>query len=249
MKTSFYFVIWILIYPLLNVMGISGAGDFSLILAIAAVWGLSALLRKAMPHTLFFSHIMSMAPLLEDVYTDNVAAVRKRLRRDMLLQVFTSVYFLAAIAFMIVQLMRYQDFDAIGIVIFVFLAIGSVTRSNTLYKAYQSLTANPTKEQCIAIVDSVYRYGYAAYAQQRGNMSYAELLAHYRPRTYTVYQIVAVVFAVLCSVLGAITLLWAVVLMGGSTTSGVMLLLYGSLALYYGITDSISVIAQMRRRR
>ncbi len=41
MKTSFYFVVWILIYPLLGLLHNSFIDNNSFLVALAAVWGLS----------------------------------------------------------------------------------------------------------------------------------------------------------------------------------------------------------------
>lgn len=82
MKTSFYFVLWILIYPILGLFNNAFIDNNAFIVAIAAVWGLSWLLNRAMPETLTYESASQMAPILEDVYTGNVSAFMKRLSRE-----------------------------------------------------------------------------------------------------------------------------------------------------------------------
>lgn len=52
MKTSFYFVLWILIYPILGLFNNTVINDNAFIVALAVVWGFSWLLNRIMPETL-----------------------------------------------------------------------------------------------------------------------------------------------------------------------------------------------------
>ncbi len=52
MKTSFYFVLWILVYPILGLLNNSFINENTFVLALALVWGLSWLLNQAIPKTL-----------------------------------------------------------------------------------------------------------------------------------------------------------------------------------------------------
>lgn len=76
MKTSFYFVLWILIYPILGLFNNSFIYNNAFIVALAIVWGLSWLLNRIMPDTLTYERVLQVAPILEDVYTGNVASLR-----------------------------------------------------------------------------------------------------------------------------------------------------------------------------
>ena len=88
MKTSFYFVLWILIYPIL------GLFNNAFIVALAIVWGLSWLLNRIMPVTLTYERASQIAPVLEDVYTGNVSAFMKRLSRESNIEIVTAIYFI-----------------------------------------------------------------------------------------------------------------------------------------------------------
>lgn len=57
MKTSFYFVLWILIYPILGLFHSSFIDNNSYIVALAIVLGLSWILNRLMPTTLSYEHV------------------------------------------------------------------------------------------------------------------------------------------------------------------------------------------------
>ncbi len=72
MKTSFYFVLWILIYPLLALFNNSFIDNNSFIIALAVVWGVSYLLNRSIPDTIRYERIERSFPIMETVYTGNV---------------------------------------------------------------------------------------------------------------------------------------------------------------------------------
>ena len=76
MKTSFYFVLWILIYPILGLLNISFINNNTFVVALAAVWGISWLLNQTMSKTHTYERASQIAPILEDVYTCNVESFR-----------------------------------------------------------------------------------------------------------------------------------------------------------------------------
>lgn len=97
MKTSFYFVLWIIIYPILGLLNNSFINQNSFIIALVIVWGLSWSLNKIMPKTLTYERASQIAPLLEEVYTGDVADFKKRVTRDMWIESVTSVYFIITV--------------------------------------------------------------------------------------------------------------------------------------------------------
>lgn len=82
MKTSFYFVLWILIYPILGLFNNGFIDNNAFIVALAIVWGLSWLLNRMMPDTQTYERASQVAPILEDVYSGIVSSFKKRLVRD-----------------------------------------------------------------------------------------------------------------------------------------------------------------------
>ena len=93
MKTSFYFVLWILIYPILGLLNNDFVNNNAFVVALAAVWGFSWVLNRSMPKTLTYERVSQIAPILEDVYTGNVESFRKRLSREAMVETITSVIF------------------------------------------------------------------------------------------------------------------------------------------------------------
>ena len=93
MKTSFYFVLWIMIYPILGLFNNSFIDNNAFVVALVAVWGLSWLLNQVMPKTLTYERVTQVAPILEDVYTGNVASFGKRLTRESIIELVTAIYF------------------------------------------------------------------------------------------------------------------------------------------------------------
>lgn len=63
MKTSFYFVLWILIYPILGLFNNRFIDNNAFIVALAIVWGLSWLLNRMMPDTLTYERVSQFAPI------------------------------------------------------------------------------------------------------------------------------------------------------------------------------------------
>ena len=94
MKTSFYFVLWILIYPILGLFNNTVINDNAFIVALAVVWGSSWLLNRIMPETLTYERASQIAPILEDVYTGNVTSFKKRLSREANIEIITAIYFI-----------------------------------------------------------------------------------------------------------------------------------------------------------
>ena len=94
MKTSFYFVLWILIYPILGLFNNDFITENAFVVAIAVVWGLSWLLNRMMPEILTYERVSQIAPTMENIYTGNVNAFIKRLRTETRIETFTSIYFL-----------------------------------------------------------------------------------------------------------------------------------------------------------
>ena len=72
MKTSFYFVLWILIYPILGLLNNSFIDNNAFIVALAVVWGVSWLLNRIMPNTLTYERALNVAPISQCVRHDSV---------------------------------------------------------------------------------------------------------------------------------------------------------------------------------
>lgn len=252
MKTSFYFVLWILIYPILGLFNNDFIAENSFVVAIAVVWGLSWLLNRMMPDTLTYERVSQIAPIMENVYSGNVRAFIKRLRTETRIEAFTSIYFLVTTAVIAYAVFKAGVNDWIALIVFGFFTFGAISRSMSLCKALASVKSNPTPEQSAETAEEVYELDYAAYYEGRQSYSYEQMLPP-RPRHFKALQIFSIIIAGICSLLGLLYVILATIIMIGSDSLAAdalagMYLLYGSLAAYFGIKDFSSIFQSLRAK-
>lgn len=166
MKTSFYFVLWILIYPILGLFNNDFIAENSFVVAIAVVWGLSWLLNRMMPETLTYERVSQIAPVMENVYTGNVEAFIKRLRTETRIETFTSIYFIVTTAVIAYAVFKAGVNDWIALIVFGFFTFGAISRSIKYCKALTTVKSNPTPEQCVETAEEVYELDYATYYEE-----------------------------------------------------------------------------------
>ena len=244
MKTSFYFVVWIAIYPLLGLLHVSFIEQNALVVALLAVFGLSWLLNRSMPETLAYERVRQAAPVMEEVFTGDIGRFRKRITRQAIAEAFTSIYLLISTLVILLSIVDYGNNDWVGLIIFALITFSVISRSIKLLKAYSQLKVNPTKEEGERIVIDVYRMNYPAYAEQREGRSYKEMFPP-KPTHFKAFQVFSMIVSGICVVLGLVYIVLGLSAIFGSgysimTAIAEMYLLYGSLATYYGIKDLIS---------
>lgn len=252
MKTSFYFFLWIIIYPLLGLLHNPWVYQNSFIVALIAVWGLSWLLNRLMPETLRYERAATSATILEEVYSGNVAAVKRRLSRNVTIDFVSAIYFGVTFVFILFSMVKGSADDWIGLLIFGFFAFVTISSAFRLNQAYSQLKRNPTPDECVNVVENLYKMDYASYYEGRLHASSLEMLPP-RPRYFTAFQIVSLIIAILCGLLGIVTLIYAIIILSlqhspEAISAGIMYFLYGSLAAYYGIKDTISSILLIKRK-
>ena len=64
MKPSFYFVLWIVIYPLLDLFNSSFISNNAFIIALVIVWVLSRKIERMMPDTIKYDRALQTVPAL-----------------------------------------------------------------------------------------------------------------------------------------------------------------------------------------
>lgn len=252
MKTSFYFVLWILIYPILGLFNNDFITENSFVVAIAVVWGLSWLLNRIMPDTLTYERVSQIAPVMENVYTGNVRVFIKRLRTETRIETFTSIYFLVTTSVIAYAVFNAGVNDWIALIVFGFFTFGAISRYINFSKALATVKSNPTPEQCAETAEEVYKLDYAAYYEGRQSYAYEQMLPP-RLRHFKAFQIFSIVLAGICSLLGLLYIVIAAVVMIGTTSLAEdavagMYLLYGSLAAYFGIKDFVSIVQSLRTK-
>lgn len=252
MKTSFYFVLWILIYPILGLLNNSFINENSFIVALALVWGLSWLLNRIMPKTLTYERASQIAPILEDIYTGNVISFKKRLSREAWVETITAIYFCITTVVVAFAIFKAGVNDWIALAIFGFFTFGAISRSVSLVKAYSSLKSELTPEQCMEIADESYKLDYSSYYEGRHGNSYKDMLPP-SPRYYKVFQWFSIVIASIASLLGLLYIvLGAVIILTNNYIEAqavaCMYSLYGSLAVYFGVKDFITILQSFRNK-
>lgn len=254
MKTSFYFFLWIIIYPLLSLFHNPWIGQNSFIVALFIVWGLSWILNKNMPDTLRYEGVTRMATILEEVYTGNINAFRKRLTRDVTIDFISALYLGVAFVFILFSMVRGSGADDwIALLIFGFFAFASISRSFRLNQVNNRLKYNPTREECERAVEEIYKVDYSSYHNARVYSS-AEAMLPPQPKHFKAFEIFSIVIAVLCALFGLFYLVLSIIILAENRSAeaisgGIMYFLYGSLAAYFGIKDTADCVAFFKRRK
>lgn len=246
MKTSFYFALWILIYPLIDLVGNDAMREHSFVVALIAVFGLSWLINRFMPEMMSYGRAVEAVPILEDVYTRNVDAFKKRLKRLFVLETVISAYLLVSI----IACLFVGSEGLITTVVFAVFAIGTIMRSVNLWKALSELKANPTSEQCMAIATEQLNLNYQSYYDERQCRAYSEMLEP-KPRFYKLFSIFSIIVAAIVLLLGLRFVVSGLLIavFGHSVGQGAfagMLFLYGSLAMYFGVKDFVALWESIR---
>lgn len=252
MKTSFYFVLWIIIYPILGLFNNNFINNNAFIVALGIVWGLSWLLNRIMPATLSYERASQIIPILEDVYTGNVSAFMKRLSRESRIEIVSAIYFLVTTIVIALAIFKVGVNDWIALVIFAFFTYGAIYRSISFSRAESELKSNPTSEQCMQIADDTYKLDYATYYDARKDVSYANMLP-LKPKHFKIFQIFSIVIAIGASLLGLLYIILGVLIFisQSSLEAGAlagMYFLYGILATYFGIKDIITIAQNLKEK-
>ena len=254
MKTSFYFFLWIIIYPLLGLIHSQWIYQNSFIVALFIIFGLSWILNKNMPETINYERISERVIIFEEVFSGNINSFMKRLSRMVKVEFITALYLGIAFIFVLFSMVRGSAEDWISLIIFGFFAFGAISRSIKLNQAYHNIKQNPTLEECSLVLEDTLRMDFKSYYNIRRNNSLQALLPP-EPKYFKVFQIFSLIFAVICAVLGFIYLILSIIMLTTNNrgpeaiSGGIMYFLYGSLAIYFGIKDTYSCISYFKRKR
>lgn len=253
MKTSFYFFLWIIIYPLLGLLHNQWVYQNSFIVALFFVWVLSWILNKNMPETLRYEKVSEIASMLEEVYSGNVKAFMQRLTRSVTVEFITAIYLGVAFVFVLFSMVRGSADDWIALMIFGFFAFGAISRAVKLNQVHQRIKHNPTPEECAAVVEETYRVDYGGYFQNRVHTS-AEAMLPPQPRHFKAFQVFSLIIAIICALFGLFYLIMSIIMLSENKSAeaisgGIMYFLYGSLAAYFGIKDTVSCVNFFKRKQ
>ena len=79
MKTSFYFVAWILVYVLIDILNIQLLKENSFVTACVIVWGGAYIMNKIFTTNVQNQQVREVAKFFEKIYTDDVSGLRKKI--------------------------------------------------------------------------------------------------------------------------------------------------------------------------
>lgn len=247
MKTSFYFLVWFLIYPLLGLFHNSFIDQNAFLFALLIVWTLSLVINRAMPQITSYDLVCRIVPVMEDVYTGNVKSFKKRLLKDAWIKTIYAIYFWVTTVVIFLMKVNSSLGDWIGLFIFVYFAITSTSLCVKKIKSYMELKSNPTPEQCREIAEDAYGQNCAAYFDARERAGSYENLLAFPPKHFVLFQWVSIVIAALTALAGLIFITLGIVVLlvvysfeGRAVAS--MYFLYGFLAAYFGVKDFISIL-------
>lgn len=251
MKTSFYFLLWIAVYPLLGLLNNSFVNENSFVVAFVVVIGVSWLLRRLMPRTLIYESAAQRLPLLEDIYQDKTEVFAQQVWRDAIIETVTAIYLIVSTFAVGYFAMSGSGESWIAVAIFALIAYGAMVRSASLFKARNEIESNPTQEECAAVAHELYQVDYAAYAEQRSQTSYEDMLPE-RPRMFKLFAVVSLVVACVVALVGLWFVVEAVMAFTLGAGTGVLAyagiyILYGSLAVYYGVKDTFSCVRLLKK--
>lgn len=240
MKVSFYFMLWILIYPALDLLNLPFVTDNSFVIALIVIYAISWATGRYMTDINAYEKIAHHAPILEDVHTTNVSSLEKRIKKDFIVDLITAIYLIVTIVFLVMLMLNGVNHDWIALIVFVFFAYGSITQVYLQTKALKELKENASQKQCEDVVSYVYDLNYSAYKSDRDDFRYEEIIA-YRPKHYKIYAITSAIIAVVCILLGIINVCLAASIFyyssDATAASAATMILYGVLATKYGIKD------------
>lgn len=253
MKTSFYFFLWIIIYPLLGLIHSPWIYQNSFIVALFVVWGLSWILNKNMPDTLRYERISRMFGILEEVYSGRVKAFMKRLSRMVTVDFISAIYLGVAFVFIIFSMVKGSADDWIALLVFGLFAFASISRAFKLNQVYNLIKADPTPERCVKAVEENFRYAYTSYYNARIHTT-ADAMLPPAPKHFKAFQVVSMIIAIICALFGLFYLIWSIIILAENRgpeaiSGGIMYFLYGSLAAYFGILDTITCVNYFREKK
>lgn len=259
MKTSFYFVLWIVLMTIIEVyfshrLSDAGANISPFMLTLFAVIGISILLKNIMPKTIAYEDASQKYPILEDVYTMNVTSFRKRLLRDTIIQCAYAAYFIITTIVIILSFIYTNDISLITLAFFGLFSFSTTHVSLKFIKAYYKLKQNPSSQTCLDIAEYTYDLDYTSYYEEHQDRTYEEVFPP-KPRFYSIFRIVSTLFAAGAIIIGIIFMAQCVqdAFFFGLFTPVLIVVsmkfLYGSFALYFGVKDLISSIYSIKSSR
>ena len=246
MKTSFYFVMWICIYPILELTRVPFLIENSFIVALLVVMlVIPHITKKIFEKDIVYSQNKRIIDYFEAIYTNNVAKLKKQLMTNIILNSVVFIYFVSYVIGILV--LRVPD-AFIQYIVFGLLSLLAgtwIVKNVSQYikiKDVEEFDEDSLEYVLTEDDESVYEN----YKAQRAEMSYGQILASLGNRGKAL-KITSIVFAIACAFLGLVfAYIWLPLLLFNS--NGELLIMamvvYAGMAMYYGISDLIESIRE-----
>ena len=245
MKTSFYFVAWILVYVLIDILNIQLLKENSFVAACVIVWGGAYIMNKVFASNAQNQQVRDVAKFYEKIYTDDVSGLRKEVFKDLILEISATVYLLLAI----IGFSTLNAGEFVVYVVFGFFLLLSCKNTYKLLVKYNSIKNKNSLSEFTE--DSIANFlteeeidCYHSYCNEHNEHSFEEMCPP-KEHSYKIFQIISVVLSIVCILLGVVLLVsWLPLFFFAN--QGVFLItamvLYASMALFYGIKDLINCL-------
>lgn len=245
MKASFYFVAWILVYILIDILNIQLLKENSFVAACVIVCGGAYIMNKIFATNVQNQQVREVAKFFEKIYTDDVNSLKKEVFKDLILEISATVYLLLAI----IGFATLNSGEFVEYVVFGFFFLLSCKNSYKLLVKYNSIKnvgslSEFTEDSITNFLTEEEIDCYNSYCTERNEHSFDEMCPP-KERSYKIYQITSVVLSIVCILLGVVLLVSWLPLFFFANQGGFLItamVLYASMALFYGIKDLINCL-------
>lgn len=236
MVSSFYFVMWILIYFLIIISGNHFLAEYAFFVAFIGVYLVGMAANSLCREPIERRNRREMITFLEILYTGYLQRLRSRASKRLYMLMASFVYMVIATAGLIIG---HADWIIIGIFAFFTFTTGrEVHRMNAEYQTLRRATG-------MSVPQGPMREALDQYAQQRQVASYLELCP--KPSaSEKALKVFNIAISAICILIGVFFIYYfgsAMLIYGTHGNTGAIInFAYGLLALVYGINDLYSSI-------
>lgn len=251
MRVSYFLVLWYSLDLIVHLPNIPFLNEISNIVVVGGMIVITWLLYRFVDIDMFKSDSKT-DPVLEEVYNGNVISFRKRLLRDVLVNMLGPI-----LSFMVVFIILLRHDKTVGD--WVKLPLFSISAVCFAYdfakhlKAYIKLKGNPTPEQCRDIAVERYGLNYVSYYENHHGEICHDKLPEQTTR-YKSFLIASFVVAIVCVVYGLTYYAMGVGMLirksffvGVPSFAPIIECLIGSGFIYFGVKDIVSARQSLRR--
>ena len=236
MKTSFYFFLWFIVYYLISLTGVAALVNNSFVVALVLVYLISRLNGRLFAQDIAYQSNLNKWYIFEIFYSNEPHELSKILRNRVIGETVWALYCILTVFGLL--LMGARDFLIIGV--FGFLGVISMVASSRNFNRMREINENglpPFDQSPYAPLSPEY----IAYREARAAYT-AEQLRPKAPAISKWVNILSIIFAVLCSLIGMLYMVMLIGSLGNMQMLEVTFLIYGVLAIYFGIKDLVTSI-------